>query len=149
MRAHSKAFAIETLLWHLNGAAVKRADPFVVLHAGGVALDGAGVIISGPSGAGKTTLTAALVRAGFSYLTDEALAIEPSTGLLHPYPKALSIKPGSWELLADLRPPSSDLSPRVWHVAPTDIRPDAIAELLRRRRSLSFRPMRAWTTLAA
>ena len=37
VRAHSKAFAIETLLWHLNGATVKRADPFVVLHAGGVA----------------------------------------------------------------------------------------------------------------
>ena len=127
VRANNKAFAIETLLWHLNGAAVKRADPFVVLHAGGVALDGAGVIISGPSGAGKTTLTAALVRAGFRYLTDEAVAIDPSTGLVHPYAKALCIKRGSWELLADLRPPSSDLSPDVWHVAPTDIRPDAVA----------------------
>ena len=127
VRAHSKAFAIETLLWHLNGATVNRADPFVVLHAGGVTMGGAGAIISGPSGAGKTTLTAALVRAGFRYLTDEALAIDPVTGLLHPYPKALAIKRGSWELLADLRPPPSDLSPRVWHVAPTDIRSDAVA----------------------
>ena len=105
VRAHSKAFAIETLLWHLNGATVKRAAPFVVLHAGGVTLDGTGAIISGPSGSGKTTLTATLVRAGFGYLTDEALAIDPVTGLLHPYPKALAIKKGSWELLADLRPP--------------------------------------------
>ena len=129
VRAHSKAFAIETLLWHLNGAAVKRADPYVVLHAGGVALNGAGVIISGPSGAGKTTLTAALVRAGFGYLTDEAVAIDPSTGLLHPYAKALCIKRGSWKLFADLRPPASDLSPNVWHVAPADIRSDAIADL--------------------
>ena len=125
--AHSKAFAVEALLWHLNGAAVNRAGPLVVLHAGGVALDGAGAIISGPSGAGKTTLTAALVRAGFGYLTDEALAIDPVTGLLQPYPKALSIKRGSWELLADLRPPPSDLSPSVWHVPPAEIRPDAIA----------------------
>jgi hypothetical protein len=127
VRATSKAFAIETLLWHLNGAAVNNADPLVVLHAGGVALDGAGVIISGRSGAGKTTLTAALVRAGFEYLTDEAVVIDPTTGLLHPYAKALSIKPGSWTLLADLRPPASDLSPRIWHVTPTDIRADAIA----------------------
>jgi hypothetical protein len=126
-RAHSKAFAIETLLWHLNGATVDRADPFVVLHAGGVTLEGVGVIISGPSGAGKTTLTAALLRGGFSYLTDEALAIDPATSLLHPYAKALSIKRGSWDLLADLRPPLSELSSRVWHVAPTDIRPGVIA----------------------
>ena len=62
VRAHSTAFAIETMLWHLNGATEDRADPFVVLHAAGVALDGAGAIISGPSGAGKTTLTAALAR---------------------------------------------------------------------------------------
>ena len=89
--------------------------------------DGAGAIISGPSGAGKTTFTAALVRAGFGYLTDEALAIDPVTGLLQPYPKALAIKRGSWELLDDLRPPPTDLSPRVWHVAPRDIRPDAVA----------------------
>lgn len=126
-QTHSKAFAIHTLLWHLNAATVDRADPYVVLHAGGVALGNAGVIISGPSGAGKTTLTAALVCAGFSYLTDEALAIDPVTGLLQPYPKALTIQRGSWELLADLRPPPSDLSPRVWHVAPADIRPNAIA----------------------
>ena len=65
VRAHSREFAVETLLWHLNRATVNRADPFVVLHAGGVTLGGAGAIISGPSGAGKTTLTAALVRAGF------------------------------------------------------------------------------------
>jgi hypothetical protein len=126
-QAHSRAFAIETLLWHLNAVTVDGADPFVVLHAGGVVLEEAGVIISGPSGAGKTTLTAALVRDGFSYLTDEALAIDPATSLLQPYPKALTIQRGSWELLADLRPPHSDFSPRVWHVAPTDIRPNAIA----------------------
>ena len=127
VRAHSRAFAVETLLWHLNGATVDRADPLVVLHAGGVALNGAGVIICGPSGSGKTTLTAALVRAGFRYLTDEALAIDPATRRLLPYPKALAIKRGSWELLADLRPSRSELARGVWHVVPTDIRSDAIA----------------------
>jgi hypothetical protein len=130
-QVHSRGFAIETLLWHLNAVTVDGADPFVVLHAGGVVLEEAGVIISGPSGAGKTTLTAALVRDGFSYLTDEALAIDPATSLLQPYPKALTIQRGSWELLADLRPPHSDFSPRVWHVAPTDIRPNAIAAAAR------------------
>jgi hypothetical protein len=126
-RVHSKVFAIRMLLWHINGTAVSSAGSLLVLHAGGVALDGAGVIISGPSGSGKTTLTAALVRAGFRYLTDEAVAFDPVDGLLHPYPKALAIQSGSWELLSALRPPPSELSPKVWHVAPTDIRPNAIA----------------------
>jgi hypothetical protein len=125
--ASSKAFAIEMLLWHLNAATVERAAPLVVLHAGGVVINGRGVIISGSTGSGKSTLTAALVRAGAGYLTDEALAIDPQNGVLHPYPKALTIQRGSWRLLGDLRPPPSELSPRAWHVAPADIRPDAIA----------------------
>jgi hypothetical protein len=129
VRAHDQAFAVETLLWHLNSAVVDGAGPMVVLHAAGVVLNGAGVIISGPSGSGKTTLTAALVRAGFRYLTDEALAIDPTTHRLLPFPKALAIKRGSWGLLADLRPPPSDLSGGIWHVVPTDIRADAVADV--------------------
>jgi hypothetical protein len=124
--AHDKAFALRVLLWHVNNATVSSERSCTVLHAGGVALDGVGAIISGPSGSGKTTLTAALVQAGFKYLTDEAVAFDPVDGLLHPYPKALAIQAGSWELLSALRPPPSEFSPKVWHVAPTAIRADAI-----------------------
>jgi hypothetical protein len=51
------------------------------------------------SGSGKTTLTAALVRAGFGYLSDEAAAIDPVSGVVHPYPRALHLKEGSASLL--------------------------------------------------
>ncbi|MGN6586626.1 MAG: HPr kinase/phosphorylase [Solirubrobacterales bacterium] len=47
-----------------------------VLHAGAVVLDGAGVAISGPSGAGKTSLALALVRRGAELLADDVVAVE-------------------------------------------------------------------------
>jgi hypothetical protein len=43
------------------------------IHAGGVALDGHGVVLAGSSGAGKTTLALALALAGFDLLGDDML----------------------------------------------------------------------------
>ncbi len=43
------------------------------LHAAGLAINGQGFIVSGNSGAGKTTLAVALVRAGFDFLSDDML----------------------------------------------------------------------------
>ena len=53
---------------------------------------------------GKTTLTTGLVRAGFAYLTDEAVRSTGTTGEIEPYPKPLSIDPGSQFLFPELRP---------------------------------------------
>jgi len=41
------------------------------VHAGCVALDGRGVLLSGDSGVGKSTLTYALARAGWEYVSDD------------------------------------------------------------------------------
>lgn len=43
------------------------------LHAAGVSLNGAGLLMPGTSGAGKTTLTLALLRAGWDILSDDML----------------------------------------------------------------------------
>ncbi len=43
------------------------------LHAAGVCIDGAGVVMPGTSGAGKTTLTLALLRGGWDMLSDDML----------------------------------------------------------------------------
>jgi hypothetical protein len=43
------------------------------LHAAGLCIDGQGLLLSGNSGAGKTTLAVALVRAGFDFLSDDML----------------------------------------------------------------------------
>ena len=61
------------------------------VHAGAVAHEGRGIVFPGHSFAGKTTLTAAMVRAGATYLSDE-FAVLDRNGLVHPYPKPLSLR---------------------------------------------------------
>ncbi len=49
-----------------------------VFHASGVVLDGRALLFSGPPGAGKSSLAAALVRAGARLLGDDAVALRLS-----------------------------------------------------------------------
>ena len=60
------------------------------LHANAVVRDGVGVLIVGPSGAGKTTLTLSLMRDGWHYLSDDALMLRNSTR----YVEALALRRG-------------------------------------------------------
>lgn len=61
------------------------------IHAGAVAHEGRTMIFPGHSFSGKTTLVAALVRAGAVYYSDE-FAVFDAEGLLHPYAKPLSLR---------------------------------------------------------
>ena len=120
--------AITVLLWHVNAEVIRRStECYPLVHAGGVVSDGLAVMLPAPPESGKTTTVAGLLRAGFDYLTDEAVAIDPVDLLAQPYPKALSVDAGSWEVLADLRPPHADQISGQWHVPPTMVRPDAVA----------------------
>jgi hypothetical protein len=65
----------------------------VFVHAGAVAIDGRALLLPGISFAGKTTLVAALVRAGATYYSDE-YAVLDHDGRVHPYPKPLSLRLG-------------------------------------------------------
>lgn len=115
---------------HLNRR-VAASDDHLLVHAAGCALDGVGVVLPGPMEAGKTTIVTALVRRGFGYLTDEAVAFDWATGRIDAYPKPLSIDPGSWPLFPDLEPaadlPGDGYKASQWQVAPDDIRPGAVA----------------------
>jgi len=120
--------ALAVLLWHVNSEVVRRSAPrYPLVHAGAAVRDGVAVLLPAPAESGKTTTVAGLVRAGFGYLTDEAVAIDPDTLLAQPYPKALSVDRGSWEVLADLRPPHGDRVAGQWQLPPRLIRPDAVA----------------------
>lgn len=72
---------------------------YLMLHAAALTRNGVGVVIPGGPGFGKTTLAAALTARGWQYASDEFAMIDPRDGSLTPYPKALSIKSGSFELL--------------------------------------------------
>jgi hypothetical protein len=63
----------------------------VFVHAGAVGYRGRGILLPGRSFAGKSTLVAALVRAGAEYYSDE-YAVLDAAGNVHPYARALSIR---------------------------------------------------------
>jgi len=63
----------------------------VFVHAGVVGWRGCGLLLPGPSFAGKSTLTAALVRAGATYYSDEYAVVDEG-GLVHPYARDLQMR---------------------------------------------------------
>ena len=132
-RRRSAHRLVSHVLWRVNQEAIQRSSRhYVLFHASGAVHDGRAVVFPAAMEAGKTTLVAGLVRRGMQYLTDEAVAVDPATLLAHPFPKALSIDPGSWEVLADFRPgldPEAEhLAAEQWHVPVEHVRPGSIAE---------------------
>ena len=69
----------------------ERAPDAIFVHAGVVADGERGLVLPGASFAGKTTLVAALVRAGATYFSDEYAVLDPK-GRVHPYPRPLGIR---------------------------------------------------------
>ena len=63
----------------------------IFVHAGVVGHGGRAIVIPGMSFSGKTTLVAALMRAGATYYSDEFAPIDED-GLVHPYAKPLSMR---------------------------------------------------------
>jgi hypothetical protein len=63
----------------------------VFVHAGVVAWRGRAILLPGRSGTGKTTLVAALVRAGARYYSDD-FAVLDRLGRVHAYPEPLSFR---------------------------------------------------------
>ena len=120
--------------WAINAAIARRMPGFIQLHAAVLSRDGIGLILPGTPGQGKTTTAAALLQRGWSYLSDEFAMIDPATGLLHAYPKALCIKAGSFDLLAEFGLPIDRLNVkhkgikgRVVMLDPHLVRPQAVS----------------------
>jgi hypothetical protein len=75
----------------LRGYVALNALGKTFIHAGAIAHEGRAIIFPGHSFSGKTTLVAALVRAGAVYYSDE-FAVLDADGLVHPYAKPLSLR---------------------------------------------------------
>ena len=67
------------------------AREWTFVHAGVVTHLGRALLLPGATLSGKTTLVAALLRAGATYYSDE-FAVLDDQGRVHPYPKPLSIR---------------------------------------------------------
>jgi hypothetical protein len=96
----------------------------LVLHAAAVACGGKAVLLPAPSGSGKTTLAAALVERGCGYLTDELALLNLRTAEVAPYPKALSVKAGSFGYFERLGAPSAGTGN--WYLDPERLRAGSV-----------------------
>jgi hypothetical protein len=123
---------LEHLFWHVNAETARVTGSFLLIHAGAVTSPaGDGILLPAGSGSGKSTLVTGLVQAGFGYLSDEAGAIDPVSGRLYPYRKAIFLKRKGGEeseLFADLRSSHNGYASftRQWCLRPEDIRPGAL-----------------------
>jgi hypothetical protein len=75
-------------------AHISESSPWrMFVHAAVVADGGRALLLPGRSYSGKSTLTAALVRAGAIYYSDE-FAVLDARGRVHPYPRAIVLRDG-------------------------------------------------------
>ncbi|QKS00170.1 HprK-related kinase A [Sphingomonas sp. CL5.1] len=65
---------------------------FLLLHAATVEREGRAIVLTGESGAGKSTLAALLSARGWRLMGDEFALLDPDTGLLHAFPRLVSLK---------------------------------------------------------
>ena len=98
-RSESWTEVLDGVLAEVNRRAIDEMAYFGV-HAGVVAVASKTIAFPAASGAGKSTLVAACVKAGFEYVSDEALCLDYSTGSVIPYLKALNLSRWSIEELA-------------------------------------------------
>jgi HprK-related kinase A len=77
---------------------------FLLLHASAVERDGRALLMTGHSGAGKSTLAALLGERGWRFMGDEFALLGLDDGLLHPFPRAVSLKNESLGLLDAVDP---------------------------------------------
>lgn len=65
---------------------------YLLLHASVVERDGRALLMTGESGAGKSTLAALLAARGWRLMGDEFALVDPATGMVHAFPRLISLK---------------------------------------------------------
>ena len=78
----------------LLGELFQRFDDFFLVHGAAISNGDSTLLISGPSGHGKTTLSLDLLGQGFRLLSDDFAPIGRSDGRIHPFPKRIGLKRG-------------------------------------------------------
>ena len=123
-------YVLEFLESDLLSLLIQGLPNHLLVHAGMVQIDGRTILLPAKAGSGKSTLVAALIRAGFSLGTDEMAVLGVADSKLYPFPKALNLKSPSLEVLGPLGGTMNLIVPdapadgdRVHHV---EVRPERI-----------------------
>ena len=85
--------------WGLNWCIATTAHQYLIIHAAVVAKGNRCALIPGRPGAGKSTLCAALVAAGWRLLSDEMALIHMDDGQIWPVPRPVSLKNASIDII--------------------------------------------------
>jgi hypothetical protein len=75
---------------------------FYIIHAGVVSRGEDGIVLTGQSCFGKTTLTLEMVRKGYRFLSDEFCPIERGTMRISPFPRTISLSAESMAVLKNV-----------------------------------------------
>ena len=97
----SQAFAM--LEWGLNWCISNRMHQYLIIHAAMLERHGRGVILVGEPGAGKSTLSAALMQEDWRLLSDEITVINADCRL-QPVPRPVSLKNTSIDMIRQRYP---------------------------------------------
>ena len=88
------AFGIVYRAW------LDRLDRYAILHGAALVKDGRALLLAGPTGSGKTTLSLALMARGFALLSDDFTPLALDSKRIAPFPKALGVRAGAASRLA-------------------------------------------------
>ncbi|GAB4516988.1 MAG: HprK-related kinase A [Parvularculaceae bacterium] len=96
--------ATPALEWSLNLAIATRAHEYLLLHGAALEKNGRALIMPAPPGSGKSTLAAELCLRGWRLFSDEFCLVQPETGRVRPFPRPISLKNRSIDILRDKAP---------------------------------------------
>lgn len=89
--------------WAVNWEIARTYPQYLHLHAAAMEHDGVGLILPAESGSGKSTLAMGLLKRGWRYLCDEFALVHSQSLLLHPFPRAICLKRGSFPIAEGMK----------------------------------------------
>lgn len=95
------AWFVMRFVFYMIIGAMLGYDGYEIVHAAAVDLDGAGALIVGSPGSGKSTLVLSCLHMGMRLLADDVLFLDKDDGLVRVYafPEDIGVRKGASELL--------------------------------------------------
>jgi hypothetical protein len=96
------AEACHRAVWEIQRSVSDHVRDFLLLHAGAVVRNGRAILLPAKTTSGKSSLTVGLLRAGFSYLSDDIGGLDPVSMRVYPAPKRIKLIPDALDAFPGL-----------------------------------------------